>query len=79
MKRQIKIGSVLLMVVLLSAMAAAAVQKPATQQEGPTGQLVIGQDVITMSDAGGGRLSQRDLIIMIAIGVGLLVLIAILA
>lgn len=79
MKRQIKIGSVLLMVVLLSTMAAAAVQKPAAQQEGPAGQLVIGQDVITASDAGGGALSQRDLIIMIAIGVGILVLVAILA
>ena len=63
MKRRIKIGSVLLMIVLLSGFAAAAVQKPAAQQAGTTGQLVIGaQDVITASDAGGGALSSRDLI-----------------
>ena len=49
MRRNVKIGSVLLMIVLLSTFAAAAVQKPA----GATHQLVIGaQDVITASDAG---------------------------
>ncbi len=78
MRRQVKIWSVLLMIVLLSSFAA-AVQKPAVQQEGTSPQLVIsGQDVITASDAGGGRLSSRDLIIIIAVGVGLLVLIAVL-
>jgi len=76
MKRRVKIGSVLLMIVLLSAFAAAAVQKPAAQQAGTTGQLVIGaQDVITASDAGGGALSSRDLIWIILIGVGAIILI----
>ena len=76
MRRKVKIGSVLLMVVLLSSFAA-AVQNPAVQQAGTTHQLVIGaQDVITASDAGGGYLSSRDLLIIIAIGVGILVAIA---
>ena len=79
MKRQIKIGSVVLMIIMLSTLAAAAVQKPVVQQAGSTHQLVIGaQDVITASDAGGGKLSSRDLIIMIAIGVGLIILIMVL-
>ena len=79
MKRRVKIGSVLLMIVLLSSFAAAAVQKPAPQQTGTTGQLVIGaQDVITASDAGGGALSSRDLIWIILIGVGVVILILVL-
>ena len=74
MRRMVKFASFLLMVVLLSTMAAAAVEKPAAQTAGSTGQLVIGaQDVITASDAGGGRISSRDLIIIIAIGVAILV------
>jgi len=78
MRRQVKIWSVLLMIVLVSSFAA-AVQKPALQQADTSTQLVIsGQDVITASDAGGGALSSRDLIIIIALGVGLLVLIAVL-
>lgn len=78
MRRWIKVVSILSMVVLLSSFAA-AVQKPAVQQAGTSAQLVIsGQDVITASDAGGGTLSTRDLLIIIAIGVGLLVLIAVL-
>jgi len=67
------------MIVLLSAFAAAAVQKPVPQQAGTTGQLVIGaQDVITASDAGGGALSSRDLIWIILIGVGVVILILVL-
>jgi hypothetical protein len=68
------------MIVLLSAFAAAAVQKPAAQQAGTTtGQLVIGaQDVITASDAGGGALATRDLIWIILIGVGVVILIMVL-
>jgi hypothetical protein len=59
------------MIVLLSSFAA-AVQKPADQQAGTTNQLVIGaQDVITASDAGGGYISTRDLIIIILVIVGL--------
>ncbi len=71
MKRQIKVISVLLMIVWLSSFAA-AVQKPAVQQAGTTNQLVIGaQDVITASDAGGGYLSTRDLLIIILVVLGL--------
>ena len=67
MRRRIKIASVLLMVVLLSSFAA-AVQKPAVQQAGTANQLVIGaQDVITASDAGGGYLDTRDLLIIILV------------
>jgi hypothetical protein len=77
MRRQVKVWGVLLMIVLVSSYAV-ALQKPALQQAGMSTQLVIsGQDVITASDAGGGTLSSRDLIIIIAIGVGLLVLIAV--
>jgi hypothetical protein len=59
------------MIVLLSSFAA-AVQKPADQQAGTSAQLVIGaQDVITASDAEGGYISTRDLIIIILVIVGL--------
>jgi len=71
MRRQVKIWSVLLMIVLVSSFAA-AVQKPALQQADTSTQLVIsGQDVITASDAGGGEISTRDLVIIILIIVGL--------
>jgi hypothetical protein len=67
MRRQVKIASVLLMIVLVFSYAA-AVQKPAVQQAGTTNQLVIGaQDVITASDAGGGDLSSRDLLVITAV------------
>ena len=66
MRKQIKIVSVLLMVVWLASFAA-AVQKPAVQQAGASTQLVIsGADVITASDAG-GSLSSRDLLLITAI------------
>lgn len=79
MKRWVKIGSVVLMIMMMSAFAAAAIQKPAAQQAGTTGQLVIGaQDVITASDAGGGALSSRDLIWITLGGVALIVLILVL-
>jgi hypothetical protein len=72
MGRQVKIWSVLLMIVMVSSFAA-ALQKPAVQQAGTSTQLVIsGQDVITASDAGGG-LSSRDLLIICAVGVVILV------
>ena len=78
MRRQVKIVSILLMVLWISSFAA-AVQKPAVQQAGTTNQLVIGaQDVITASDAGGGYLSSRDILIVVLIvlaliGLGVLV------
>ncbi len=74
MRRQVKIVSVLLMAVLFSSVAvfAAAAQKPAVQQADTTNQLEIGaQDVITASDAGGGSLSTRDILIIILIILGL--------
>ena len=80
MKKQIKIWSILLMLVLVSSYAV-SFQKPVLQQAatGTSTQLVIsGQDVITASDAGGGRISSRDLLVIAALGVGVLVLIAIL-
>lgn len=68
MKRQIRIISVLLMVAWMASFAA-AVQKPVVQQAGATtSQLVIGaHDVITESDAGGGYLDTRDLLIIILV------------
>jgi hypothetical protein len=77
MRRQVKIWGVLLMIVLVSSYAA-ALQKPALQQAGPSTQLVMsGQDVVTASDAGGGYLSTRDIlliviIILAVIGLGVL-------
>ncbi|HMA53777.1 MAG TPA: hypothetical protein VKT17_04920, partial [Acidobacteriota bacterium] len=54
--------------------AAAAVQKPAPQKAGTAAPLVIGaQDVITASDAGGGTISSRDLIVITTICVVILV------
>jgi hypothetical protein len=67
MRGQIKIWSVLLMIVLVSSYAV-ALQKPALQQAGTSTQLVIsGQDVITASDAGGGYLNTRDIILIVVI------------
>ena len=78
MKKRMKIGSVLLMVVMLATFAA-AVQKPAVQQAGATTQFVIGaQDVITASDAGGGYLSTRDIILVVIVILAIIGLIAIL-
>jgi hypothetical protein len=78
MKRQAKIWGVLLMIALVSSYAV-ALQKPELQQAGTSTQLVIsGQDVITASDAGGGAISTRDLIIIIAICVGVLVVVLVL-
>ncbi|MDW7759238.1 MAG: hypothetical protein SCM96_01195 [Acidobacteriota bacterium] len=73
MKKPVKVASILLMVVLFS-FYAAAFQKPADQQTGAAAQLEIdGPDVITASDAGGGALTSRDLLIIVALGVGLVV------
>jgi hypothetical protein len=78
MRRQVKIWGVLLMIVLVSSYAV-ALQKPVLQQAGTSTQLVIsGQDVITASDAGGGALSSREILIIVLVGVGALVLIAVL-
>ena len=67
MRRHVKVWGVLLMIVLLASFAA-AVQKPAVQQAGTANQLVIGaQDVITASDAGGGDLSTRDILLIVLV------------
>jgi hypothetical protein len=74
MRRRVKVLGVLLMIMLVSSYAA-ALQKPVLQQAGTSTQLVIsGQDVITASDAGGGYLSTRDILIIILIILGLAVL-----
>jgi hypothetical protein len=71
MRRRVKILGVLLMIVMVASYAA-ALQKPVLQQAGTSTQLVIsGQDVITASDAGGGEISTRDLVIIILVIVGL--------
>jgi len=73
--KNVKVWSALLMIVLLSSYAVAAIQQTEVQQTETTNQIVIGaQDVITASDAGGGYLSSRDLLVMAVIGVGVLVL-----
>jgi len=67
MRKQVKLWSVLLMIVLASSYAM-AVEKAAVQQAGATDQLVIGaQDVITASDAGGGYMSTNDIILVVVI------------
>lgn len=77
MKKQVKFWCALMMIVLVS--YAGAVQEPVLQMADSSQQLdMSGQDVITASDAGGGYLNSRDLILLIALGVGILVLIAIL-
>jgi hypothetical protein len=71
MRRRIKILGVLLMLVMVASYAA-ALQEPVLQQADASAQLVIsGQDVITASDAGGGAISTRDLVIIILVIVGL--------
>jgi hypothetical protein len=53
---------------VLVASFAASVQKQAVAQAGTSTQLLIGgQDVITASDAGGGYLSTRDIVLVVVI------------
>ena len=67
MKKQMKIWSALLMIVLASSLAM-AVETQAAGQSGTTVQLEIGaQDVITASDAGGGYLTTRDIVLIVVI------------
>ncbi len=78
MRRKVKIWGVLLMIVLISSYAV-ALQKPVLQQAGTSTQLVIsGPDVITASDAGGGYLSTRDIILIVIIVLAVIGLAAIL-
>lgn len=78
MKKQAKVWCIFMLLVLVSSYVS-AYQEPIPQGADSSQQLVIGgQDVITASDAGGGYLSSRDLILIIALGVGILVLVAIL-
>jgi hypothetical protein len=67
MRKQVKLWSVLLMIVLASSYAM-AVEKAAVPQAGTSDQLVIGaQDVITASDAGGGYMTTRDILLVVII------------
>ncbi|MCX6558524.1 MAG: hypothetical protein NTW95_14020 [Candidatus Aminicenantes bacterium] len=78
MKKQVKLWSVLLMIVLASSYAM-AVEKAAVQQAGTADQLVIGaQDVITAQDAGGGYMSTRDIILVVIVVFAVIGLIAVL-
>jgi len=78
MRKQVKLWSVLLMIMLASSYAM-AVEKAAVQQAGTTDQLVIGaQDVITASDAGGGYMSTRDILIIVLIILAIIGLAAVL-
>jgi hypothetical protein len=77
-KKQIKIWSILLLVVLASSYVG-AIQKPVPQQAGTMHQMVIGaQDVITASDAGGGFLSSRDMLLIVLICAIVLVVVLVL-
>lgn len=77
MKKQTKVWSALLMIVLASSLAMAA-EKTAAPQPEPV-QLEIGaQDVITASDAGGGYMSTRDIIIVVVVIFAVIGLIAVL-
>jgi hypothetical protein len=78
MKKKVKIWSALLMIVLASSLAM-AVEKTAVPQTAGTAQLEIGaQDVITASDAGGGYMSTRDIILVVIIIFAVIGLIAVL-
>ncbi len=78
MKKQTKIWSALLMIVLASSLAM-AVEKPALEGSDTAVQLEIGaQDVITASDAGGGYMSTRDIVIVVVIIFAVIGLIAVL-
>jgi hypothetical protein len=67
MRKQVKIWSLLLMLVLASSYAV-ALQQPVPQQAGTSAQLDLGgPDVITASDAGGGYLSTRDILLVLLI------------
>ena len=78
MRKQIKLWGVLLMIVMVSSYAV-ALQTPAPQQAGTSLQLADGGlDVITASDAGGGYLSTRDIILIVVIILAVIGLAAIL-
>ncbi len=78
MKKQAKLWSALLMIVLASSLAM-AVEKTTAPQPAPTVQLEIGaQDAVTASDAGGGYMSTRDIILVVIIIFAVIGLIAVL-
>lgn len=62
-----KIGSALMLIVLLAGFTA-AVQKPAAPQAPASAPLVIaGADAVTAADAGGGYLTNRDILLVVLI------------
>jgi hypothetical protein len=78
MRKPAKFWSVLLLFVMASSFAM-AVEKTAAQETEETVQFEIGaQDVITASDAGGGYLSTRDILLVAIIILAIIGLAAIL-
>ncbi len=66
MKKQVMLCSVLLLLMLVSSLG--AVEKTALAGPDTMAQLEIGaQDVITASDAGGGYMSTRDILLVVLI------------
>ena len=77
MRESTKVWVVLFLIVLTSSFAA-ALERPAPVQP-PAGQSISGsQDVITASDAGGGDLSNRDILLIVLIVLAIFGLAAIL-
>jgi len=78
MRKPAKFWSVLLLFVMASSLAM-AVEKTAAQETEETIQFEMGaQDVITASDAGGGYLSTRDILLVAIIILAIIGLAAIL-
>jgi len=78
MRKPAKFWSVLLLFVLASSFAM-AVEKAAAQETEETTQFAMGaQDVITASDAGGGYMSTRDILIVLLVIFAVIGLIAVL-
>jgi hypothetical protein len=78
MKKHVKVWCVMVMLIMVSSVVG-AFEEPVPQDNGSSQQVQMdGQDVITASDAGGGYLSSRDMILIILLGVGFLVLLTLL-
>lgn len=66
MKKQVTLWSILLLIMLASSLG--AVEKTAPAGPDTIIQLEIGaQDVITASDAGGGSMASRDILLVVLI------------
>jgi len=77
-RKSTKVWVVLFLIALTSSFAA-ALERPASVQPPAAGQSISGsQDVITASDAGGGDLSNRDILLIVLIVLAIFGLAAIL-